>query len=363
MKNFYLTKSKSSPYWQVIFFRNGKRSSKSTNTKIKSEALLFLTQFKEQLNQKKFIPKTFFEFEKEYIAFAEKTFSKSYLRSIVLSFKMFKSFLGKDILLSDISAKLVDQFFSFSFARAEYSAKLYLRTLKSAFSTAIRWGVIENNVFKEIKPPKSFKKFPAYLKEDDLEKVCEVTKETYLKNLFWFAFLTGARLNEILSLTWENINLEERTILISNTKTFRTKNKQDRLIPINQKLFEILSSMKMKSCKKDELLFYRIKGIKLSSEFVSKKFKKATRKVGLSEKIHFHVLRHSFASLIHQKGVSLNVVKELLGHQDIKTTLIYSHLSKENLVNAVELIGSNKTTTKENFISLAGEIQINLNMN
>jgi integrase/recombinase XerD len=343
MNKFYLTKTKFSPYWQVIYFVNGKRTSKSTNTNIKSEALFFLTQFKESINRRKVIPKTLIGFECEYISWISNTHSKSYIeRAVKLSFKMLKDFIGKDILLTDITTNVVDNFFSSTFSRAEYSARLYLRTLKSAFNTAIRWGLIEINVFSKIKPPRAFKTLPSYINEVDLSKICDVTKEDYLKELFEFAFLSGARLGEILVLTWDNINLNEKIIHVSNSETFQTKNKQDRIIPINNRLAEILTNMVKKKINASDLLFYKVYNVKLNSNFVSKKFKKSVRIAGLSNSYHFHVLRHSFASIIHQKGASLTVVKELLGHQDLKTTLIYSHLSRENLVNAVELIGTNQ---------------------
>ena len=61
------------------------------------------------------------------------------------------------------------------------------------------------------------------------------------------------------------------------------------------------------------------------------------RKAKLNDDIHFHTLRHSFASILVHRGVSLYVVKELLGHEDLSTTQIYSHLQKENLYSAISL--------------------------
>ena len=81
-----------------------------------------------------------------------------------------------------------------------------------------------------------------------------------------------------------------------------------------------------------------VKGFKLNEDFVSRKFKQAVRKAKLDEGIHFHTLRHSFASNLVQKGVSLYVVKELLGHESITTTQIYSHLQKKNLRDAIDLL-------------------------
>ena len=85
-------------------------------------------------------------------------------------------------------------------------------------------------------------------------------------------------------------------------------------------------------------VFKNVKGFKLNDSFVSKNFKKAVRETDLDEKIHFHTLRHSFASTLVQNGASLYVVKELLGHEDISTTQIYSHLNKESLYQAVQLL-------------------------
>jgi len=76
----------------------------------------------------------------------------------------------------------------------------------------------------------------------------------------------------------------------------------------------------------------------LNEDYVSKRFKRAVRSTGLNEDIHFHTLRHSFASNLIQKGASIYVVKELLGHESISTTQIYSHLQSENLSQAVSLL-------------------------
>ncbi len=70
----------------------------------------------------------------------------------------------------------------------------------------------------------------------------------------------------------------------------------------------------------------------------SKQFKKAVRASNVNANIHFHSLRHSFASALVQRGVSLYAVKELLGHENIKTTQIYSHLQRENLLQAVNML-------------------------
>ena len=95
---------------------------------------------------------------------------------------------------------------------------------------------------------------------------------------------------------------------------------------------------KVKNVYNNNYIFYRVIDIKLNEDYASKQFKKAVRDVGLNDNIHFHTLRHSFASRLIQKGASVFVVKELLGHEDIKTTQIYSHLKTENLTEAISLL-------------------------
>lgn len=78
----------------------------------------------------------------------------------------------------------------------------------------------------------------------------------------------------------------------------------------------------------DEVVFYRREGKRLYQEAISKQLKKIVRKSNLSEKIHFHTLRHSFTSLLVQRGMSLYVFKKLLGYEDLATAQIYSYLQK-----------------------------------
>ncbi len=76
---FYLFKTKNSPYYQIAYWKNGKQTSKSTKAKMKTDALKFLTEFKEKNNRKKFVPKTLYEFEKEFLSWCSNTHSQTTL--------------------------------------------------------------------------------------------------------------------------------------------------------------------------------------------------------------------------------------------------------------------------------------------
>jgi site-specific recombinase XerD len=86
---------------------------------------------------------------------------------------------------------------------------------------------------------------------------------------------------------------------------------------------------------KNSFVFSNPNGFCYNKDYVSNRFKKACREAKIKEEIHFHTLRHSFASNLANKGVPLIVIKELLGHADISTTQRYSHTNLEHLQSAI----------------------------
>ncbi len=273
----YLVLNNKSKFYQLIYFKDGKRTSVSTGTSDKSEAEKFLKAFKPVPTK----PATagiksqisLIKFSEEYKIYVGNTYSKNYLSQAVVPScnKLLK--LVPNLPLDCISTKTIDQFISTVQAKSSFAASLYYRTLKAAFTKAVVWNYIQENPFNKIKTPKTTQSYPAFVTLDEL-----------LKNI-----LTG---------------IQPKIINITN----------------------------------DDFVFKNKIGIKLNEGFVSKVFKRAVKLSKLNNKIHFHSLRHSFCSNLVQKGVSLYVVKDLAGHQNIKTTQIYSHLQKQNLMDAVNLL-------------------------
>jgi len=143
------------------------------------------------------------------------------------------------------------------------------------------------------------------------------------------------RLSEILNMKSSWIDTQQNIITLKNSIDFTTKSKKERIVPIHPCIASIVIKP---NSKNDDFIFNRKSDIKFNEDYVSKQFKKALRATKLNDDIHFHSLRHSFASNLVQRGVNLYVVKELLGHEDIKTTQIYSHLTQSSLSNAVCLL-------------------------
>lgn len=337
-----ITKTKKSPYYQLVYEVDEKKTSISTKTTNYKEAQLFLLNFlKEKETELKSVSNqvTILQFKDEYVEYLKTSKSKNYVRSVELSFKTLIQYTG-DIFLNRIDIRTLDKFITSLFSRTPRACVVYYRTLKAAFSKAVHWNYIPENLFKKIKSPKVSKMFPVFISEIELKLILDKTREDFLRDLFFTAFYTGMRLGELVNLKWSWIDLNENQITVQCSDSFTTKSKKGRAIPFNSNLKSILmnSRPKVLSIKNDDFVFYRINGIRLNENYVSKKFKEYSRAAKLDERIHFHTLRHSFASLLVQRGVSLYVIKELLGHEALSTTQIYSHLQQQNLRDAVNLL-------------------------
>ncbi len=339
----FLTKDSKSPYFQLVYFIDGKRTKISTKTADRTEAENFLKNFNPAavstppaVNNKI----TLYKFVDEYKTYVKNTFSIKYLKKAVHpSFVAFLKFVP-DIPLENISTKIIDQFISLVAAHSKFSASLYYRTIKAAFNKALIWNYVQENPFNKIKAPKTTQSYPAFVTFDELQIIVNNSEREFLNPLFYTAFFTGMRLGELVNMKWNWIDFPNNFITIKCDESFTTKNKKERFIPINQTLKNILLNIQPKvlNINKDDFVFSNSIGIQLNEDFVSKIFKHAVKKSNLNNKIHFHSLRHSFCSNLVQKGVSLYVVKDLAGHQNIKTTQIYSHLQKQNLMDAVNLL-------------------------
>ncbi|MGD1006034.1 MAG: site-specific integrase [Ignavibacteriaceae bacterium] len=330
-------------YYHLEYFDESENRIKriSTKSKTKPEALKFLTDFKSKYID---IPKVKFttikQFQKDYLTSIENIRTDSSKRSVKFSFDKLIAFLKEDYPLSKITNRDIENYINSHFQISKYTTALVYRTLKSAFTKAVEWNYISDNPFKKVKLPKLPKPIPSFINEDELRIILTNETNNSLKDIYQFAFHTGMRLNEILNLRWSSIDFICKEIIIRNTESFTTKNKKERVIPMNQTIMNLLQKMKpiFNRVDKDLLIFEKIKDVKYSPFFVSKRFKKAVLKSGLNSNLHFHSLRHSFCSNLVIRGCSINVIKELAGHSQISVTMGYTHVLKENLQQAVNLL-------------------------
>jgi site-specific recombinase XerD len=131
--------------------------------------------------------------------------------------------------------------------------------------------------------------------------------------------------------------MERQFIIIRNTDTFKTKTGRERVIPLAIPAQSVI--FRRKESASGEYVF-QINGEPLKADTVTHSFKKAVRLAGLSDGIHLHSLRHTFASLLIQAGANISAVKDILGHSTINTTQIYLHNTSDSLRHELEKIPS-----------------------
>ncbi len=167
----FLSKSTKSPFYQITFEANGKRTTVSTRTTNKEEAYKFLAKFDPSNYKKPIAPIKgnsilISTFKDEYLKYAKLRFSKSYVeRSIEPAFKFLIEFAG-DIPLKQLNLKTLDNFIINKYNSTKSGAALYYRTLKAAFSKAVIWNYLSDNPLKKIKAPKVPKAFPLFINEE-----------------------------------------------------------------------------------------------------------------------------------------------------------------------------------------------------
>ncbi len=247
-------------------------------------------------------------------------------------------FFGRNYPLTKIGIKEVEEYKIYRLNQGVKKSTINkdLRLLSTIINRAVEFGWIESHVLykKPLLIDNVKNERVRYLTKEEEERLFSVlnnSKNRLLRNIVLFAIHTGMRLGEILNLTWDNINFENRLIILFPEQT---KNGKRHLIPMNKVVYEILKeeeSLKVAGCP---YVFHR-NGRKVKS--IRDGFRNALRKAKI-EDFRFHDLRHTFASRLVQKGIDLYVVKELLNHSSVTITERYAHLRLENMRKAVEIL-------------------------
>jgi integrase len=280
---------------------------------------------------------TLFKFAEDYESYISSFHSLKYLKSVKVALKHLIKFFGNEYLLTELTVRRIEQFIERLSAEAPRGYLVYLRNLKAALNRAVVWAYISKSPFDNIKIPKRQLVKPYFITREELQKILDVTEKEIMKEIFIFAFNTGCRVSEIVQVKWENIDFNRKIVTIGDAD-FTTKSKKQRVIPMTNEALNIL-----RNCSKiggNGYVFPKPDGFPYHPDHISKKFKMAVRQAGLSEEITFHTLRHSFASNLANKNVSLVVIQELMGHSSLTVTQIYSHTNLNNLRRGINELNS-----------------------
>ena len=185
-----------------------------------------------------------------------------------------------------------------------------------------------------IKAPKSKKKLPQTLSIDQVFNLINIPQTGFIdtrdKAILEFFYSSGLRLSELVNIHISDIDMSEQTLKVLG------KGNKFRIVPIGRKAIEalnlwILQRNKLNKILDSELLFLNQHGKKLTARAIQYRLKFWAQKNNIPENIHPHLLRHSFASHVLQSSQDLRAVQELLGHSNISTTQIYTHLDFQHL--------------------------------
>lgn len=215
--------------------------------------------------------------------------------------------------------------------------KLFLTEIKEpnthrAYLSAIKlfYSKIGNQPDKldKVEYPKKQKKLPIILSVDEVQKMFSVCENLKHKTILALLYSCGFRVSELINLKWENI---DRSRMIINV--IQAKGNKDRQVPLNQQLIELLEKYYKEYGTKEYVLNGQFpnKELRYSERSVNEVLKQLAVKAGINKNIYAHLIRHCNATHLLEGGTDLSIIQKLLGHNNIKTTQIYTHISHNHI--------------------------------
>ena len=209
-----------------------------------------------------------------------------------------------------------------------------LSAIRSFYSFLLKNRCADNNPAQHVKAPKQVKKLPKTLDVDQINGLLEAGTSSVLEvravAMFELFYSSGLRLSELAALNIEDIDLHDQSLLVRSGKGGKA-----RLLPIGAKAISALNHWLLQRLKHISLLetavFITTRGKRLGQRSIELRLALWCKKKGIAEHIHPHMLRHSFASHLLEASQDLRAVQELLGHSNISTTQIYTHLDFQHL--------------------------------
>jgi tyrosine recombinase XerC len=206
----------------------------------------------------------------------------------------------------------------------------HLSSLRSFFRFLTREGLVKANPILSLSSPKQEKHLPLFLTEEEVVKLIDAVLPKDERGLRDRAVLetfysTGMRISELSGLTRDDVDFIGGIIKVMG------KGKKERLVPIGDKALSALRDYLEKRKKDSDSIFLNKSGRRITTRGVRNIVDKYIRLAGIRHGVSPHTLRHSFATHLLNRGADLRSVQELLGHANLSTTQIYTHLTTDKL--------------------------------
>ncbi len=270
-----------------------------------------------------------------------KGLSRNTLESYSRDVSSFIKFIEK---LNVIRPHDVKEFHVAEFLSELQKRKLSIKTInrhivstRQFFKYLISNEIVSNDPFANVNTPKLNKSIPDVLSIEQVEKLLSMPEVKDTANsvrdtaMLEVLYSTGVRVSELISIELNRVNMDHGYIIVLG------KGDKERIIPLGKvslekiKNYLIDSRSKLLREKVSKFLFVTRRGTKMTRQGFWKLIKQYTLMAGINSKITPHTLRHSFATHLLERGADLRVIQVMLGHSDISTTQIYTHVQKEKL--------------------------------
>jgi tyrosine recombinase XerC len=208
-----------------------------------------------------------------------------------------------------------------------------LSACRGLFRHLIREGELKSDPSGDVRAPKVRKRLPVPLDVDAMSRLLAFRSDESLglrdKAIMELFYSSGLRLAELLGLDLADVDLRDRTVRVTG------KGRKTRIVPVGKQALAALQAWLAERTKLaavgEQALFVGVRGERLGPRIVQRRIARWARLQGLPEHVHPHMFRHSFASHLLESSQDLRAVQELLGHANISTTQVYTHLDFQHL--------------------------------
>jgi len=241
--------------------------------------------------------------------------------------KFLKHFDNQATKPSEISAEKIQAFLS-TFKEPN-THKAYLCAIKLFYDKIGH----QPNKLDRVEYPKQSKKLPIVLSVAEIQKMFDACQNIKHKVILSLLYSCGLRVSELINLKWVNI---DRSRMIINV--IQAKGKKDRQVMLAKEIIPVLETYYKQYKPKEYVLNGQFpeKELKYSDRSVGEVIKQLSVKAGLDNKrVYTHLMRHCFATHLVESGTDINLIQRLLGHSNVKTTMLYTQLSN-NLISKIQ---------------------------
>ena len=270
----------------------------------------------------------------------ERAYSPQTVKSYQYDVEKFFDFINsEDINMDEVDIIIIRNFLTVELNNniSKRSCKRRLSSLKLFYKHCLNKGFVKTNPFEFVLYPKTDKKYPRFLYEEQVQEILTLNKkrsdELTLRDqaILEILYYCGLRASELVNIEIQDVQLKKRYLRILG------KGNKERIVPFTKECGDTIEAyfnkcrplLLEKNLEPTSALFLNSHGQKLTTRGLEYILDKIEEKIGVFVGLHPHILRHSFATHLLENGADIRVIQELLGHESINATQVYTHVTED----------------------------------